>query len=212
MSTRIAIVDDHNLIRLSFSRMLADVPGFLVVGTAASGEEALQLVRDTQPDVLLMDLQMPGMGGHEASLRLMRQWPAVRIIMLSVTSDGPMPGRLLQAGVAGYLTKGAEFDDVVLAIRRAASGQRYISPDLAQALALQQHAPAPAGNPFGALSEREIQVLQMLVSEHRIQDIAGQLHLSPKTVSTYRSRLLQKLGVDNDIALARLALAHGLLN
>lgn len=212
MPTRIAIVDDHNLIRLGFSRMLADVPGFLVVGTAASGEEALQLVRETKPDVLLMDLQMPGMGGHEASLRLMKQWPALRIIMLSVTSDGPMPARLLQAGVAGYLTKGAEFDDVVLAIRKAMAGQRHISAELAQQLALQQNAPAPAGNPFESLSEREIQVLQMLVSEHRIQDIAGQLHLSPKTVSTYRSRLLQKLGVDNDIALARLALAHGLLN
>lgn len=192
--------------------MLADVPGIQVVGTAASGEESLQLVREKQPQVLLMDLSMPGMGGHEASLRLMRSWPELRIVILSVTEDGPLPSRLLQAGVAGYLTKGAHIDDVVTAIRRTALGQRYISPELAQLLALQQHAPSAAENPFDSLSERELQVLMLLVQEKRIQDIAEQLYLSPKTVSTYRSRLLQKLGVDNDIALARLALHHGVIS
>lgn len=211
MSIRIAIVDDHSLIRLSLSRTLADVPGLEVVGTAGSGEEALVLVRDKQPHVLLMDLMMPGMGGHEASLRLMKQWPTLRIVMLSALDDGPLPSRLLQAGVAGYLTKGAALEDVVFAIRRAAVGQRYISPELAQQLALQQHAPAGDENPFAALSERELQVLMLLVQEKRVQDIATQLHLSPKTVSTYRSRLFQKLGVENDIALTRLALQHGVL-
>lgn len=211
MTIRVAIVDDHNLIRLSLSRMLADVPGLEIAGTAGSGEEALQLVREQQPHVLLMDLMMPGMGGHEASLRLMKQWPALRIVMLSVTEDGPLPGRLLQAGVAGYLTKGASLDELVLAIRRAACGQRYVSPELAQVLALQQPQAETAGNPFDCLSERELQVLMLLVKEKRVQDIADQLYLSPKTVSTYRSRLLQKLGVDNDIALARLALQHGVL-
>ncbi|WP_241146773.1 response regulator [Amnimonas aquatica] len=211
MTIRVAIVDDHNLIRLSLSRMLADVPGLEIAGTAGSGEEALQLVREQQPHVLLMDLMMPGMGGHEASLRLMKQWPALRIVMLSVTEDGPLPGRLLQAGVAGYLTKGASLDELVLAIRRAACGQRYVSPELAQVLALQQPQAETAGNPFDCLSERELQVLMLLVKEKRVQDIAEQLYLSPKTVSTYRSRLLQKLGVDNDIALARLALQHGVL-
>lgn len=211
MNIRVAIVDDHSLIRMSLTRMLADVPGLEVVGCAASGEAAIELVRDCQPQVLLMDLMMPGMGGHEASLRLMRQWPALRIVMLSVTGEGPLPARLLQAGVAGYLTKGAELDDVVTAIRRAARGQRYISPELAQVLALQQHAPEHAADPFSTLSERELQVLMLLVSEKRVQDIAEQLFLSPKTVSTYRSRLLQKLGVDNDVALTRLALQHGVI-
>lgn len=211
MSIRVAIVDDHNLIRLSLSRMLADVPGIQVVATGCSGEEALQLVREQQPHVLLMDLNMPGMGGMEASLRLIRQWPELRIVILSVTEDGPLPSRLLQAGVAGYLTKGAELDDLVLAIRRAASGQRYISPALAQQLVLQQHAPDPDVNPFRHLSEREMQVLLSLIAGKRIQDIADQLFLSPKTVSTYRSRLLQKLGVDNDIALTRLAMQHGVM-
>lgn len=212
MTIRVAIVDDHNLIRLSFSRMLADEPGLLVVGTAASGEEALQLAREQQPDVMLMDLMMPGMGGHEASIRLMKQWPALRIIMLSGTNDGPMPARLLQAGVNGYLTKGAEFTDVVMAIRLAAQGQRYVSPELAQMLALQQFNADPEGNPFESLSEREMQVLMLLVQEKRVQDIAEQLFLSPKTVSTYRTRLFSKLGVDNDIALTRLALLHGVLS
>lgn len=212
MTIRVAIVDDHNLIRLSFSRMLADEPDLCVVGTAASGEEALQLVRDHRPDVVLMDLMMPGMGGHEASVRLMKQWPDLRIIMLSVTDDGPMPGRLLQAGVNGYLTKGAELADVVNAIRLAVQGQRYVSPDLAQMLALQQFSADPTGNPFESLSTREIQVLMLIVQEKRVQDIAEQLHLSPKTVSTYRTRLLSKLGVDNDIALTLLALQHGVLS
>lgn len=211
MPLRVAIIDDHHLICLGLSHMLAGFPDIQVVGTADSGEKAIQLVRETRPDVLLMDLEMPGMGGHEASLRLMREWPELRIIMLSVTVSGPMPARLLQDGVAGYLTKGADLDEVVMAIRRAAAGERYVNPAMAQTLALQQHAPASLDDPFGQLSARELQVLERIVRGHRLQDIAVELHLSPKTVSTYRARLLQKLHADSDIALARLALDHGLI-
>lgn len=208
MTLRVAIVDDHTVIRVGFSRMLAEVPGIEVAGTAASGEEALTLVRDTQPHVLLMDLSMPGMGGMDASLRLMKQWPQLRILMLSATEDGPLPARLLQAGVAGYLTKGAGLDEVVHAIRRVALGHRYIAADVAQTLVLQP-SEAAGENPFASLSDREMQVVVQLVGERRIKDIAEQLCLSPKTVSTYRTRLLDKLGVDNDIALLRLAQQHG---
>ncbi len=209
MTIRVAIVDDHKLICLAFAHMLADVPGMSVVGTAASGEEALVLVRQQQPDVLLLDLDMPGMGGQETFRRLQRQAPELRIIVLSVTEKGPLPGLMLDAGVAGYLTKGAELADVVLAIRRAMLGQRYLSPDLAQSIVLTRE--EKAENPFAQLSEREMQVLTLMTREHRIQDIAESLALSPKTVSTYRVRLMQKLGVENDIALTRLALQHGLL-
>lgn len=208
MTLRVAIVDDHTVIRVGFSRMLDDVPGIEVAGTAASGEEALTLVRDTQPHVLLMDLSMPGMGGMDASLRLMKQWPQLRILMLSATEDGPLPARLLQAGVAGYLTKGAGLDEVVHAIRRVALGHRYIAADVAQSLALQPGEEV-GDNPFASLSDREMQVVVQLVGERRIKDIAEHLCLSPKTVSTYRARLLEKLGVDNDIALLRLAQQHG---
>lgn len=211
MPLRVAIIDDHHLICLGLSHMLAGFPDIQVVGTADCGEKAIQLVRETRPDVLLMDLEMPGMGGHEASLRLMREWPELRIIMLSVTVSGPMPARLLQDGVAGYLTKGADLDEVVMAIRRAAAGERYVNPAMAQTFALQQHAPASLDDPFGQLSARELQVLERIVRGHRLQDIAVELHLSPKTVSTYRARLLQKLHADSDIALARLALDHGLI-
>lgn len=211
MSIRVALVDDHTLIRLSLSHLLADVPGLTMHWQATSGEEALILARSDEPDVLLMDLDMPGMGGHEAALRLLRTAPGIRIIMLSVTDDGPLPARLLQAGVTGYLSKGAELDELVMAIRRAAQGKRYVSPALAQLLALQQTLSAPGDNPFNQLSEREMQVLSLLINGKRVQDIAEQLCLSPKTISTYRTRLLQKIGVDNDMALARLALQHGVM-
>ena len=209
MTLRVAIVDDHTVIRVGFSRMLAEVPGIEVVGSAASGEEALSLVRDLQPHVLLMDLSMPGMGGLDASLRLLRQWPQLRILMLSATEDGPMPARLIQAGVAGYLTKGAGLDEVVHAIRRVALGHRYVAAEVAQSIVLQTPEDAAPANPFAELSDREMQVVMQLVRERRIKDIAEQLCLSPKTVSTYRARLLEKLGVDNDIALLRLAQQHG---
>lgn len=211
MSIRVALVDDHALIRMSLSHLLADVPGIDIVWQATSGEDALVRVRADSPDVLLMDLDMPGMGGHEAALRLLKTAPAVRIVMLSVTEDGPLPGRLLQAGVSGYMSKGAELDELVMAIRRAALGKRYVSPVLAQQMALQQHMPDNGDNPFNQLSEREMQVLSELINGKRVQDIAGQLCLSPKTISTYRARLLQKVGVDNDMALARLALQFGVM-
>ena len=211
MSIRVALVDDHSLIRMSLSHLLADVPGIDMIWQANSGEDALLRVRAESPDVLLMDLDMPGMGGHEAALRLLKTAPGVRIVMLSVTDDGPLPGRLLQAGVSGYMSKGAELDELVMAIRRAALGKRYVSPGLAQQLALQQHTPDRADNPFNQLSEREMQVLSELINGKRVQDIAEQLCLSPKTISTYRARLLQKVGVDNDMALARLALQFGVM-
>lgn len=212
MSIRVAIVDDHALIRVSLSHLLADVPGLDILWQADSGEEALQLVRDSPPDVMLLDLDMPGMGGHEAALRLLKMASTVKIVMLSVTDDGPWPARLLQAGVTGYISKGAELDELVMAIRRAAQGKRYISPNLAQELALQPFAAQQEGNPFDQLSERELQVLSALSGGKRVQEIAEQLCLSPKTISTYRTRLLLKVGVDNDMALARLALQFGVIS
>lgn len=212
MSIRVAIVDDHALIRVSLSHLLADVPGLDILWQADSGEEALQLVRDSPPDVMLLDLDMPGMGGHEAALRLLKMASTVKIVMLSVTDDGPWPARLLQAGVTGYISKGAELDELVMAIRRAAQGKRYISPNLAQELALQPFAAQQVGNPFDQLSERELQVLSALSAGKRVQEIAEQLCLSPKTISTYRTRLLLKVGVDNDMALARLALQFGVIS
>ena len=211
MSIRVALVDDHSLIRISLSHLLADVPGINIIWQATSGEDALLRVRTESPDVLLMDLDMPGMGGHEAALRLLKTVPDVRIVMLSVTEEGPLPARLLQAGVTGYMSKGAELDELVMAIRRAALGKRYVSPSLAQLLALQQHVPDTDENPFLQLSEREMQVLSELINGKRVQDIAKQLSLSPKTISTYRTRLLQKVGVDNDMALAKLALQFGVM-
>ena len=212
MSIRVAIVDDHALIRVSLSHLLADVPGLDILWQADSGEEALQLVRDSPPDVMLLDLDMPGMGGHEAALRLLKMASTVKIVMLSVTDDGPWPTRLLQAGVTGYISKGAELDELVMAIRRAAQGKRYISPNLAQELALQPFAAQQVGNPFDQLSERELQVLSALSGGKRVQEIAEQLCLSPKTISTYRTRLLLKVGVDNDMAVARLALQFGVIS
>ncbi len=207
---KVLVVDDHELVRTGITRMLADIPDIRVVGESASGEEALSLVRQVAPDVVLMDVRMPGMGGLEATRKLLRQNSALRIVAVTICDEDPFPARLLQAGAAGYLTKGACLEEMVRAIRQAADGQRYLSPEVAQRLALRAFDGDVAQSPFDQLSEREMQVTLMIVHGERIQDISDKLCLSPKTVNTYRYRIFEKLGVESDVQLALLAVKHGL--
>ena len=133
---RILIVDDHHLVRVGTCRLLADVEGFEIIGEAASGEEAIDMVKDLKPDVALMDIQMPGIGGLEATRRCLRIDPELKIIVLTVHQGEPYPSKLMRAGAHGYLTKHANVDEMVLAIKKAVAGQRYISSEIAQQLAL----------------------------------------------------------------------------
>ena len=191
--------------------MLADVAGIKVVGEAASGEDALKLVRDLGPDVVLMDAKMPGIGGLEATRKLLRNNADVRVIAVTACGEEPFPSRFLQAGASGYLTKVAAMDEMVKAIRLVHSGQRYISPDVAQELALKPFRQDSA-SPFDQLSEREMQIAMMIVNCQKVQEISDKLFLSPKTVNSYRYRLFEKLGINSDVELTLLAVRHGMLD
>lgn len=208
----VLVVDDHDLVRAGITRMLTDVNGIKVVGEAASGEEAIQICRDMHPNVVLMDIKMPGIGGLEATRKLYRLDPDIRVIAVTVCSDDPFPSRLLQAGAAGYITKGADLDEMVQAIRVVKAGQRYISPEIAQKLALKPFSNEPDESPFDLLSEREIQIAMMIVNCYKVQEISDKLCLSPKTVNSYRYRIFDKLQISSDVELTLLAVRHGMID
>jgi DNA-binding NarL/FixJ family response regulator len=209
---RVLVVDDHDLVRTGITRMLADIDGLQVVGEACTGEEALLKVRELKPDVVLMDVKMPGIGGLEATRKLMRSHPDIKVVAVTVCEEDPFPTRLLQAGAAGYLTKGAALDEMVQAIRLVFAGQRYIDPQIAQQLALKSFQPQNSGSPFDLLSEREIQIALMIANCHKVQNISDKLCLSPKTVNTYRYRIFEKLSITSDVELALLAVRHGMVD
>ena len=207
---RVLVVDDHDLVRTGITRMLGDIDGLQVVGGADSGEAALKRVRELKPDVVLMDVKMPGIGGLEATRKLLRSYPDIKVVAVTACEDDPFPTRLMQAGAAGYLTKGAGLDEMVQAIRTAFEGKRYISPQIAQQLALKSF--QPKGSPFDTLSEREIQIALMIVGCQKVQIISDKLCLSPKTVNTYRYRIFEKLSVTSDVELTLLAVRHGMVD
>jgi two-component system invasion response regulator UvrY len=208
----VLVVDDHDLVRAGITRMLADIDGLQVVGQGSSGEEALKKARDIKPDVILMDVKMPGIGGLEATRKLQRSNPDIKVIAVTVCEEDPFPTRLMQAGAAGYLTKGAALDEMVQAIRQVFAGQRYISPQIAQQLALKSFQPQQGGSPFDLLSEREIQIALMIANCEKVQSISDKLCLSPKTVNTYRYRIFEKLSITSDVELALLAVRHGMVD
>jgi DNA-binding NarL/FixJ family response regulator len=192
--------------------MLADIDGLQVVGEADSGEESLKQARELKPDVVLMDVKMPGIGGLEATRKLLRSHPDIKVVAVTVCEDDPFPTRLLQAGAAGYMTKGAGLAEMVQAIRLVFAGQRYISPQIAQQLALKSFQPQSNNSPFDLLSEREIQIALMIVGCQKVQAISDKLCLSPKTVNTYRYRIFEKLSISSDVELALLAVRHGMVD
>lgn len=205
------LVDDHELVRTGIRRILEDVRGIKVVGEAQSGEAAVTYCRQSHPDVILMDMNMPGIGGLEATRKILRICPDVRIIVLTIHSENPFPTKVMQAGAAGYLTKGAAPEEMIQAIRLVHSGQRYLSPEIAQQMALSQFASGDE-NPFKSLSERELQIMMMITKGQKVNDISEQLNLSPKTVNSYRYRLFSKLGINGDVELTHLAIRYGMLD
>lgn len=211
MMINVLLVDDHELVRTGIKRILSDVRGIKVVGEAGCGEEAINLVRQRQPDVVLMDINMPGIGGLEATRKLMHICPTLKVIIVTVYTEEPFPTRLLEAGAAGYLTKGSNVDEILDAIRTVHAGKRYIAADIARQMAL-SILPGGDRSPLEKLSRREMQVMMMVTQGQSTQQISDHLCLSPKTVSTYRYRLYEKLGVDNDVELTHLAIRHGVIS
>jgi two-component system, NarL family, invasion response regulator UvrY len=205
------IVDDHDLVRAGIRSLLSGVSGIKVVAEAASGEDAIKIAKEKRPQVILMDVKMPGIGGLEATRRILRGDPDAKVIALTVYGGEPFPSKLLQAGAAGYLTKGSDAEEMVQAILSVQHGKRYLSPEVAQQLAL-KHLSDDKACPFDALSERELQVMIMIVNGQKVQEISDKLCLSPKTVNSYRYRLFEKLGVNSDVELTHLAIRHGMLD
>ena len=208
---KVLLVDDHELIRTGISRMLADFDNVNVVGEADSGESAVSMARELRPDVVLMDANMPGIGGLEATRRLIRFDPDIKIIAVTIHNEEPYPTKFMQAGAAGYMTKGADIKEIVNAIRQVKTGKRYITPEIAQQMALKALNPDDE-SPFDVLSEREMQVMLMITQGQKVQDISDQLFLSPKTVNSYRYRLFEKLNIENDVELTHMAIRYGVIS
>ena len=201
---RVLVVDDHDLVRTGISRMLADIDGLQVVGQAESGEAAIKKSRELKPDVVLMDVKMPGIGGLEATRKLLRSHPDIKVIAVTICEEDPFPTRLLQAGAAGYLLKESAGEEVIDAVRAVHAGRRYLSEESADRFIdgyLDLHGNPEASDPLAALSPRELEVLQLVVEGKTSPEIARILTLSPKTIETYRGRLMRKLAEGGAFAL-----------
>lgn len=206
----VLIVDDHALVRMGIRRLLEDLPDMDVIGEAENGELALSMVKTMKPDVVLLDMKMPGIDGWEVTRRLKKTAPQVKIIAVTALNAEPLPGRVLQLGAMGYLTKESGADEMANAIRKVSRGERYLSAEIAQKMAISR-LDNENESPFDLLSEREMQVTLMITAGMDVQDIAEKLFLSSKTVNGYRYRIFEKLDIKNDVELAYLALKHKLI-
>ncbi|MBM3678912.1 MAG: response regulator transcription factor [Actinobacteria bacterium] len=207
---RVLIVDDHAIVREGIKRLLETTPDIRIVGEASTGEELLARALEDAFDVALLDLQMPGIGGIEALREIVRINRRVGILVFSMHAEQVYAVRALREGAAGYLSKSAPPNRVLDAIRTVASGRRFIAPDVAEALAayVMRDASRPSHE---SLSQREFEVFLRLAQGRTTTEIAGELALSVKTVSTYRARVLEKLGVRSNAELVRYALEAELI-
>lgn len=207
---KVLIVDDHALVRMGIRRLLEDLSDVEVVADAESGEQALQFVKTHAPDVVLLDMKMPGIDGWEVTRRLKKSNPHIKVIAVTAMSSDSLPSRVLQLGAMGYLTKESSAEEMSTAIRKVARGEKYLSAEIAQKMAINSLQEVK-GSPFDLLSEREMQVMFMITSGMNVPDIAERLFLSSKTVNGYRYRMFEKLDLKNDVELTYLAMKHRII-
>lgn len=210
MTIRVYIVDDHALVRAGMRMILAAETDIEVIGEAESAEIALPQIRAIKPDIVLCDLQLPGMSGLELTERIVRADSGAKVIVVSVFEDGPLPRRLIDAGAAGYVGKGGDPTELLRAVREVARGKRYLASAIAQHMALSGL--EANASPFDDMTQREVEVALLLIQGIRQCDIAERLHLSPKTVNTHKTRLFERLQIKDTIALTRLAGQYGLID
>jgi len=206
---KVLLADDHGLVRSLMKERLEGAPGVAVVAEAASGEEAIRKAKRHRPDVVLLDVNMPGIGGIETARIIRRVDAEIKIVIVSVHESGPFPIRLLEMGVDGYLTKSSAPRDLEMAVRTVIQGRRYVDAKLAQTVLLGRLVGGP--DPMDTLSARELEIFSLIIKGQRVSQIANRLCRSPKTISTLRGRLMRKLEVDSDVQLALFALERGLL-
>jgi len=206
---RILVVDDHAIVRQGLRQVIAEAPGLRVTGEAAGAQEALELARQRAFDVAIVDISMPGRGGLEVLKDLKAEHPGLALMVLSMHAEEQYAIRCLRDGASAYLTKGCDPEELVRAIRAVAAGRRYVTPSIAERLA-ERLDPGVGRPPHEALSDRELQVLVLIGKGRSVGEIAAELHLSVKTVSTYRSRLLEKMGMGSTAQLIRYAIQNGL--
>lgn len=209
---KVLVVDDHELVRIGLCGLIETTADVTVVGECGSGEEALTAVRELEPDVVFMDIRMPGIGGLEATRRLLVSHPDIKIIIISAMTDDVYPTVLLKAGAAGYITKSASHHEIEDALQTVLDGRVYVSPEIAQLMVVSGLSFGQEQSPLAKLSQRELQIAQMITNGHRVNEVAGVLNISPKTISTYKYRIFEKLGVSNDVELTLTAVKYGLVD
>ncbi|HUE10314.1 MAG TPA: response regulator transcription factor [Steroidobacteraceae bacterium] len=210
IQTRILVVDDHGIVRDGIRALLGRESGLDVVALAGTGEQAVLIAEDLRPDMIIMDLVLPGLNGIDATKRILSSLPQTKIIVLSACSTSEHVYRALHAGARGYVLKDALGSEIVRAVHTVLSGKQYLSESIAELLPNGLPSEAGGRSPLERLSRREREVLHRTVEGYSSTQIALQLSLSPKTVDTYRSRLMQKLGVSNRSALIRFAIQHAM--
>lgn len=206
---RIVIADDHTVVREGLKQMLSACADICVVGEASNGHEALARLQECPCDLLLLDMSMPGRSGTELIRQVKAERPKLQILVLTMHEEHQYAVRAIKAGASGYLTKETASDLLVTAIRKVASGGAFITAAVAEQLALDAM-PRTSATPHLALSDREFQVLRMLVAGRGVTEIADELHLSVKTISTHKARMMQKLNLDSQADLIRYAISHNL--
>ncbi|GAB3537649.1 response regulator transcription factor RqpR [Noviherbaspirillum agri] len=211
-SIRILIADDHAIVREGLKQILADTKDIVVAGDAENGNDAIKLARGTEADVLLLDISMPDKSGIEVLKQIKKETPKLAVLVLSMHREDQYAIRSLKAGAAGYLNKQSAPSELVDAIRLVASGRKYISPALAQELANHVGDENREVPPHETLSDREYQTLVMIASGKTVSDIAAELTLSVKTISMYRSRLLQKMKLRHNAELTHYAIKNNLVD
>ncbi len=207
---RVVIADDHTIVREGLKQLLTG-PDFSIVGEARDGQEVMQRVRELEFDVLLLDMSMPKKSGMELIKQVKSEKPKLRVLVLSMHEEQQYAVRAIKAGASGYLTKESASAQLIQAIRKVAMGGVFISAAVAEQLALAAM-PEAGGLPHKSLSDREYQVFQLLVAGKTVTDIAAQLNLSVKTISTHKARLLEKMGMTSATELVRYAMTHRLMD
>lgn len=207
---KVMLVDDHAVVRMGFKMLLETSDDIKVITEAENGEEAIKAYMEHKPDVIVMDITMPGMGGMEAIERILNKESSAKILVLSAHEDSVHPKRVLNAGAKGYVTKRSAAEELIKAIRAVASGKKYIEASVAQQMAIQQL--SGEQNPVDVLSEREFEVFMSLAKGKTTNEIAETLFLSPRTVGTHLYNIKQKLNASNSAEIALIAMRSGLID